>query len=318
MNEQFTTVFSYYKIFSMKVSFKLKDYFKIILLLLLLQVCGQGIDKPQNEGNKSSSDSFKIQRQENIPSINTEGNTILTRFSPPTGYTRTTVEENTFGDYLRNLPLKDATANVLYFNGHTKINHGVYEAVVDLPIGNKDLHQCADAVMRLRAEFLYTEKRYEAIHFNFTNGFRVDYSEWMKGKRVVVKGNKTWWEQKTQASNSYESFWKYMETIFMYAGTLSLSKELKTVEISDIKIGDVFIQGGSPGHAVIVVDMAVDTMNSRKVFMVAQSYMPAQEIQVLTNPENAIISPWYSLDFRTRLLTPEWIFTSDNLKRFSE
>ena len=106
-----------------------------------------------------------------------------------------------------------------------------------------------------------------------------------------------------------------MDIIFAYAGTLSLSKEMISIDIKDIQIGDVFIQGGSPGHAVIVVDMAVDSGNN-KVFLLAQSYMPAQDIQILVNPNNKKISPWYNLDFEGDLVTPEWTFKKNSLKRF--
>ena len=43
-----------------------------------------------------------------------------------------------------------------------------------------------------------------------------------------------------------------MQWIFMYAGTLSLSKEMQPISINNMQIGDVFIQGGSPGHAMII------------------------------------------------------------------
>ena len=54
------------------------------------------------------------------------------------------------------------------------------------------------------------------------------------------------------------------------------------VSIENIEIGDVFIQGGFPGHAIIVVDLAENEVGE-KCFLVAQSYMPAQEIHVLKN-----------------------------------
>jgi hypothetical protein len=84
---------------------------------------------------------------------------------------------------------------------------------------------------------------------------------------------------------------------------------------SNIQIGDVFIKGGFPGHAVIVVDMAVNKQG-KKIFMLAQSYMPAQELQVLKNNNNSKNSPWYSEDFGETLVTPEWTFKKSHLKRF--
>jgi len=102
----------------------------------------------------------------------------------------------------------------------------------------------------------------------------------------------------------------------MYAGTHSLSKELKSVPLENIQIGDVFIQGGFPGHAILVVDMAEHLTTKEKIFMLAQSYMPAQETQILKNPTNKNLSPWYSLNFEGQLDTPEWDFNKSDLKRF--
>ncbi len=239
--------------------------------------------------------------------INASGKTIKTRFFLPDEFQRAKEDSNSFGAYLRKLPLKPDGSKAKYFNGKEKNPEGVYDAVVDLSIGTKDLHQCADAVMRLRAEYLYKQKQYDKIHFNFTNGFRVDYSEWMKGKRIVVNGNKTSWKQSAQPSNTYKDFWNYMEMIFSYAGSLSLSKEMKSVPIGDLQIGDVFILGGSPGHAIIVVDVAMNPKTNKKIFMLAQSYMPAQETQILKNPKDEKLSPWYSSDFGLNGHSPKMI-----------
>lgn len=205
----------------------------------------------------------------------------------------------------------------MLYNGRLKARD-VHEAVVDLPVGNKDLHQCADAIMRLRAEYLYAQQRFDQIHFNFTNGFRVDYAEWMKGKRIAVTGSEVRWVQKTDPSNSSRDLWNYLETLFTYAGTLSLEKELKPASVNELKIGDIFIQGGSPGHAVIVVDLAENELTGEKLFLLAQSYMPAQEIHILKNFNDESISPWYSIDSGESLATPEWNFRSSDLKRFED
>lgn len=253
----------------------------------------------------------------NTELINVEANEINMRFLSPENYSRIEIKDsNSFESYLRNLPLKPEGTKVKHFDGTEKTKENVYLAVVDLGIGTKDLHQCADAVMRLRAEYLFQQKKYDEIHFNFTNGFRADYSKWREGNRISINGNDVSWVNKEAVSTSYDSFWKYLETIFTYAGTLSLSQELKSVEVKDMQIGDVFIKGGSPGHAVIVVDMAVNLKTNKKLFMLAQSYMPAQEIQILLNPNNSELGPWYELDFGDELITPEWKFDSTMLKRF--
>jgi hypothetical protein len=47
--------------------------------------------------------------------------------------------------------------------------------------------------------------------------------------------------------------------------------------------------------------------------MLAQSYMPAQETQILKN-ENDEISPWYNIKVFDKLYTPEWTFDFGQLK----
>ena len=238
------------------------------------------------------------------------------RFNTPNGFERINVDENSFAAWLRQLPLKPEGSKVKYYDGSIKEKPGVYLAVVDLPIGTKNLHQCADAVIRLRAEYLYDQKRYDEIRFHFTNGFLAEYSKWVEGYRIKVNGNEVSWVNSVEPSNTPDTFWKYLETVFTYAGTLSLEKELKAVPINEMQIGDVFIQGGSPGHAVIVVDMAENLELGEKVFMLAQSYMPAQEIQILKNPSNGILSPWYILEIVDIFQTPEWRFTYNDLMGF--
>ena len=107
-----------------------------------------------------------------------------------------------------------------------------------------------------------------------------------------------------------------METVFQYAGTASLEKELKPQNLEDLQIGDVFIKGGFPGHAVIVIDKAINSKTKKIVFMLAQSYMPAQYLQVLKNMKNTSISPWFELNIDSNLETPEWTFSYLQIKSF--
>lgn len=251
----------------------------------------------------------------------TAQNNLQNRIPPPKGYARAAVSKGSFAEWLRNFPLKEGKPLVKLYDGRLKGNQNAHYAVLDIDVGNADLQQCADAVMRLRAEYLYAAQRYEAIHFNYTNGFKAAYSQWRQGKRPQIKGNNTTWVAKAQASNSYASFKQYLTNVFNYAGTYSLSKELHSVgSVDAIKAGDVFIKGGFPGHAVIVMDVAVNAQTGKKAFLLAQSYMPAQEIHLLINPKQQETgeSPWYYSDFGAILQTPEWSFEQGSLARFEE
>ena len=79
------------------------------------------------------------------------------------------------------------------------------------------------------------------------------------------------------------------------------------------QIGDVFIQGGFPGHAVLIVDIA-ESAQGERAFLLVQSYMPAQEIHVLRN--SADLNPWYRAQSKGKLQTPEWDFEYGDLRRF--
>lgn len=242
-----------------------------------------------------------------------EADTIQTRFLLPKNYERIEYPENSFQTYLRNLKLKKWNSPVLLYNGLEKSSQ-VYISVIDIPILSQDLIQCADAVIKLRAEYLYENKKYDEIAFNLTNGMRVPFSRFAKGERVKVVGNKTSWVTGNYKKGyGREVFEEYLRFIYTYAGTLSLSGELKKADIKDIEIGDVFIQGGSPGHAVIIIDIAVNKKTGEKIMMLAQSYMPSQELHILKSFEK--ISPWYPIK-AGRLITPEWQFEEGSLKKW--
>jgi len=243
------------------------------------------------------------------------------RITCPPDYFPMELDSQSFGFWLRNIPLKAGKPKVHLFDGSAKWNQHAHEAVLDIDVGSRDLQQCADAVMRLKAEYHYAAKDYSGIHFNYTSGDKVDFERWRNGYRPIIQGNKVSWRKTASQDASYASFKKYMTNIFSYAGTYSLSRELKSVtHVENIEPGDVFIKGGFPGHAVMVMDVACHPVSGKKLFLLAQSYMPAQDIHILKNPNNQALSPWYEADDldKQALHTPEWTFEAGSLKRFPD
>ncbi len=171
--------------------------------------------------------------------------------------------------------------------------------------------------MRLRAEYLFRNNKKNKITFNLTSGHPSPWRQWARGYRPVIRGSRVKFALKRKPDYSYKNFRRYMNHIFAYAGTLSLSREMHRIhDMAAIKPGHVFIQGGSPGHAVLIVDTACHRETGKKIFLLAQSYMPAQSIHVLKNTESQGLSPWYRADFGQKLVTPEWIFKRKDLKKF--
>lgn len=240
--------------------------------------------------------------------------TIATRFAPPEGSARIAVPDGSFGAWLRNLPLLPGRPDVLLHDGTPKGNQRAQIAVIDLDVGKRDLQQCADAVIRLRAEYLRQAGRDRDVCFRFTNGSPASWSRWADGYRPRNEGNRTAWARTARPGSGYASFRGYLTAVFRYAGTASLERELRPVD--RVEPGDVFIEGGYPGHAVIAVDV-VESPSGRAVLL-AQSYMPAQQVHVLVNPGDPASSPWYRYDPSSALETPEWRFDSGRAARFSD
>ncbi|OVE79274.1 hypothetical protein BVY01_02930 [bacterium I07] len=245
---------------------------------------------------------------------------ICNRIPVPEGYNRVEVQLGSFEYWLRNLSLKPEGSPVYLFDGRRKANQETHVAVVDIDVGDEDLQQCADAIIRLRAEYLFSTQQFKQIHFNFTSGDTAWFIKWSDGYRPRISGpnlNIVQWIRAQPVDSSYFNFRSYLLSVFQWAGTHSLNKELVAVQNpDDMRIGDVFIQGGRPGHAVIVVDMAIHKNSGNQVFLLAQSYMPAQDIHILKNPNHLRFSPWYELKLGENLATPEWTFNRSELKRF--
>ncbi len=222
--------------------------------------------------------------------------TLEARVAPPPGFERSAVAPESWAAWLRGLPMKAAGAPVLLYTGAPKWRQDVHEAVIDIDVGTRDLQQCADAIMRLRGEWLFSAGHVRDIGFNYTDGKRRNFA--------------------ARRKTDYASFRKYMNLVFAYAGTYSLEHELKPVRLEDLQIGDVFIKGGFPGHAVLVADMARNAETGEKRFLLIQSYMPAQEMHVLKNPAAPDGSPWYPAAFTGPLFTPEWTFPEGALHRW--
>lgn len=237
--------------------------------------------------------------------------------STPKGSIRTEKLPNGFGDWLRKLPLKPDTSRIRLYNGKRKFYQLARYRVINLDIGDKNLQQCADVAMRLRADYLLNQKRIDDIAFNFTSGDRARYSEWIKGKRPIINGNDVSWQNNGTVDSSYNNYLDYLNTVFMYAGSFSLSHELKKVEnISQIKAGDCFIKGGFPGHVIIVADVAIDNSSGDKYVIFAQGFTPAQDIHIIRNPNDKNIDPWYRVNEGNQLITLEYVFEWDELYSF--
>ena len=218
---------------------------------------------------------------------------------------------NSWQHFLQHLPMLDAP--VRDYTGNIISNQEKHFAIINYDVGNSDLQQCADALIRLRAEHLFKQERFNEIGFHFFSGQYYSFNMYCTGVKPVLKSNalKFVFSGKNY-NNTHESLRNYLDIVYMYANTISLCKELKPSD--DFEVGTVIITPGSPGHACIIID---EKKNSKgeKLYKLAESYMPAQSIYVLSNIYDDTICPWYKLN-RKEILTSSYRFTNFQLKKF--
>lgn len=241
---------------------------------------------------------------------------IRNRIPAPPGMRRVRTQPGSFARWLRWLPLKPGRPAVRLFDGREKSNQSAHFAVIDLDVPPRNLQQCADSIIRLRAEYLYAHRRRGEIRFHFTSGDLAEFSRWSQGYRPSVSGRNVTWRRTAAAGASRADLARYLTSVFTYAGTLSLARELREADIRNVAVGDVFIRGGSPGHAVIVVDVAADATGTGHAFILAQGFMPAQQMHILRNPASPDASAWFEANPDAALVTPEYTFAPAELKRF--
>jgi hypothetical protein len=234
----------------------------------------------------------------------------------PPGFTYVVYGDTVYADWLLDLKLKKNKTVYLY-NGKLKSDQSVQHSVLDIDIGKKDLVQCADAAMKLRSDFLFEKHRHKDLNFVTTSGDTVRFQSWLKGIRWKERGPGLRPHQvRIGVTDTLAEYNRFMEMVFSYCGTYSLSKQLTVVaDINSIQPGDVFIKGGFPGHAVTVMAVAENTGGER-IFLLSQGYMPAQDIHILKNYGYPELSPWYTIKQLFPLFTPKWKFDAGSLKRW--
>lgn len=243
--------------------------------------------------------------------LNPDGMTIRTRFVPPAGFERKPADE--YGEYLRDQPVLPHGSPVLQYDGTPVEDQTRHAAVLAIDVGEDDLQQCADAALRLRCEFLYSIQNYQAINYHLTNGDQFPYQKFREGYRLQVEGNETELVQQAQPSNSYETFRQYLDVLFNYASTRSLYPESEQITLEELKIGDLLLVSGAPGHCIVVMDMC-ENSEGRRAILLGQSSTPAQQIHILQPPDWP--SPWLYLDeIEFPFTLSVWDYTEENLRR---
>lgn len=237
-------------------------------------------------------------------------NVLSQRFNPPEGYIRAGSTPGSFAAYLQSLPLKKYGQAPLKYDGTKKYSRTV-ASVVDQKIGDDNLQQCADTIMRLRAEYLYAIGEYSRICFHFVYGFECSWDKWRAGYRVLQGSTNPHWVKRAKPSNSLSTFHQYLDEVFAHASTLSLAAyDMVKIDPADMQVGDAFVRPGSPGHSIIIVDMALNPVTQEKYIITMEGMIPAQQPQI-TAGNDPRTSPWIAVPY---LLTGKFTSTTTSFE----
>lgn len=207
-------------------------------------------------------------------------------------------------DYIKHFPRKVSTV-VKDYQGNVlkRSSLGVLNTRIN------PVQQCADAAIRLRAEYFYSKKQYDKISFKLTCGLEVPFSKWALGYRVKVTGNNaTLIKRKNTKDYSRNNFEDYLVTVMTYAGSASLYRDLRSRNGLP-RIGDLFIIPGYPGHVVIVIDRKI--INGVNYYLFANSWIPAQDIEIIsgTNPHKKNIGNYTPItDLKESIIINSYCF----------
>ena len=239
------------------------------------------------------------------------------RFAPPVGFTRVPVEPGSFAEFLRTLPIRTDRQVVLDYRSRPLQRPAA--AVVYLDVGETDSQQCADTAIRLHAEWRFGRGEAAQSAYHFTSGDRVRFADWVAGERVVAAGRGITRHRGAPRAAGHASFRAWLALVFRYAGTQSLRLDTTAVpEDAALEAGDVFVDPGSPGHAVVLLDVA-GAPDGRRVALVGQGYMPAEDLHVLgAGPPATLEGVWFVLpEAGGQLATPSWrAFSRAAARRF--
>lgn len=250
-------------------------------------------------------------RREDYPFLNDLGETpavqaLSEAFAVPRGYTRAEVAPDSFGAWLRGLPVRTDRTDVLSYRGDALSRPSI--GVVAMDVGDRDLQQCADSAIRLHAEWLWSQGRASEAGYHFTSGDLSTWTDWKGGERFVVKGSRVDRVRGDGRPDTHATFRSWLDQVFTYAGTRSLRLDSDPVPAeAELAAGDFFVQAGSPGHAVMILDVA-EGPDGQRVALIGQGFMPAEDFHVVGWPGVAVDGAWFPLPETADgvVRTPSW------------
>lgn len=220
--------------------------------------------------------------------------TTIAKIPEPEGFHRIQNEKDSFGLFLRSLPLRDNSVIKSYAG--TPIDVSRYELfyVIDIKLMfKKDIEQCADWAMRLWAEY------HRSIH-KLNTLYLFNYS----GSKIYFK-------------SSGKTYSQFLEKAFISSNSYSLKKGCLTVDDEKLIPGDLFVQNenGGIGHVSMVLD-ACENNKGQRLYLIGFSFMPAQEFHIEKGSGEYGTKGWFSRNGYIRYLNKFYPYGKPVIRRF--
>ncbi len=254
-----------------------------------------------------------------------EGSSVVTRIKLPTGYKRMKVRDHTtFFVFIQDLPLLPSGTPVMYAGNPSQPVAGKQPiGVVDMMLDDENLQQEPQSLMRLWAEYLFEQERYEDIRFHIRNGKPIAYDKWKEGVKGVVDRT-AYWTKTPKDLKVYSTFRRYLNFVFKYSDFTTLQVDLRPLAASELMPGTVLLTGKDGSYAAVMVLDVATSERGEQLVVLARGGSPAQSIQVLQNnvkgssPQSLQnLGPWFRVESDGKINIGDVTFTLDtDLYRF--
>jgi hypothetical protein len=238
---------------------------------------------------------FVVHIQEALtPALAAQKPVSIAAIPEPDGFHRIKNEKDSFGSFLRSLPLRDS-AIIKSFTG-APIDASRYKllCVIDIKLlFKKDIEQCADWAMRLWAEYHRSANKLNTLYlFNYS-------------------GSKTYFR------TSGKTYSQFLEKALIATNSYSLKKGCRAVNEEKLMPGDMFVQNenGGIGHVSMILD-ACENSKGQRLYLVGFSFMPAQEFHVEKGSGEYGKLGWFSRDGYMAYLNRYYPYGKPVVRRF--
>lgn len=235
------------------------------------------------------------------------------RVPVPAGFDRVLLPAGSFGDWLRNLPVDDASSVVRESDGKTLMSADDPNLAATICL-QPHTHAlgAAGMMVRLRAEHGWCSKTLDRASFHFTSGQRMSWRAWASGVRALTGDSGPHFELTGIADESRDSFCAWIETQLQFTSCASLLDDTRPVDDGTIAAGDLLLREGHDAHALIVLDVCTNP-SGRVAVLLGSGNTPAATFHVLRAPSG---SPWFVIDGPTIDAGIHGRFSLDQLRRW--